>query len=121
LPTRRRRRSLVSPSPAFGRFIADVCGTGELAKADYLQAVKAHQKALDNKLFSKVKRTVMIHPGGGTSLSFSALPVDAKKMPKFSIAPSSLANLFRANVRSLVSLIFSPDACASNNWMRATF
>jgi len=98
--------SLVSPSAAFARFIADVCGTGELERAKYIEAVRSHQKALDNELFSKVKRTLMIHEGGHMSLGFSAMPVDASKLPKFSITPASMAETFKANVRSLLSLLF---------------
>ena len=96
--------SLVSPSAAFARFIADVCGTGELERARYLDAVRAHQKALDNELFSKVKRTLMVHEGGQMSMGFSAQPVDASKLPRFSIAPSTVAETIKANARSLVSL-----------------
>lgn len=96
--------SLVSPSAAFARFIADVCGTGELERARYLEAVRAHQKALDNELFSKVKRTLMIHEGGQMSMGFSAMPVDASKLPRFSIAPATVAETLKANARSLVSL-----------------
>ncbi len=98
--------SLVSPSAAFARLIADVCETGEVERTKYAEAVLAYQKALDSELFSKVKRTIMIHPGGGTSLGFQTLPVDFKKLPKFSIAPSSLAEVFKANGNSLVSLVF---------------
>ena len=97
--------SLISPSAAFARFIADVCGTGELERARYLDAVRAHQKALDSELFSKVKRTLMIHEGGAMSMGFSAQPVDASKLPKFSIAEATLAETFKANARSLVSLL----------------
>jgi ABC-type transport system involved in multi-copper enzyme maturation permease subunit len=98
--------SLVSPSAAFARFVADVCGTGELERAKYIEAVRSHQKALDNELFSKVKRTLMMHEGGGMSMSFSAMPVDASKLPKFSIVPASIAETFKENVRSLLSLLF---------------
>jgi ABC-type transport system involved in multi-copper enzyme maturation permease subunit len=98
--------SLISPSAAFARFVADVCGTGELERAKYIEAVRSHQKSLDNELFSKVKRTLMIHGGGHMSMGFSAMPVDASKLPKFSIAPATLAEAFKANVRSLVSLLF---------------
>lgn len=98
--------SLVSPSAAFARLIADICGTGELERARYLEAVRAHQKALDNELFSKVKRTLMIHEGGGMSLGFSAQPVDASKLPRFSITPATVAETLKANARSLVSLFF---------------
>lgn len=97
--------SLISPSAAFARFIADVCGTGELERARYLEAVRAHQKALDAELFSKVKRTLMIHEGGAMSMGFSAMPVDPAKLPKFSVAPASLAETFKTNARSLVSLL----------------
>ena len=98
--------SLVSPSAAFARFVADVCGTGELERTKYVEAVKAHERALDGALFSKVKRTLMIHPGGGTSLGFSAQPVDFKALPQFTIAPASLGDIFRANWKSLLSLVF---------------
>lgn len=98
--------SLISPSAAFARFVADVCGTGELERAKYAEAVQTHAAALDVALFSKVKRTVMIHAGGGTSLGFSAQPVDSKSLPKFTIAPSSLADVFKANWKSLLSLAF---------------
>lgn len=97
--------SLVSPSAAFARFIADVCGTGELERARYLEAVRAHQKALDNELFSKVKRTLMIHGGGNLTMAFSAQPVDASKLPRFSITPATIGETVRANARSLVSLL----------------
>ncbi|HMA53088.1 MAG TPA: DUF3526 domain-containing protein, partial [Acidobacteriota bacterium] len=97
--------SLVSPSAAFARFIADVCGTGELERARYIEAVRSHQKALDNELFNKVKRTLMIHEGGQMSMGFSAQPVDASKLPRFSIAPATVAETLKANARSLVSLL----------------
>jgi ABC-type transport system involved in multi-copper enzyme maturation permease subunit len=118
LQERRRQLNLavslssLSPSAAFARFIADVCGTGELERAHYLEAVRAHQKALDTELFSKVKRTLMIHEGGQMSMGFSAMPVDASKLPKFTITPASLAETFKANVPSLVSLLF---------WLAAPF
>lgn len=98
--------SLISPSAAFGRIIADVCGTGDLARAKYIEAVRSHQKALDNELFSKVKRTIMMHPGGRTTMAISAQPVDPKKLPKFSIASASLGEAFKANIRSLAALLF---------------
>ncbi len=113
--------SLVSPSAAFARFVADVCGTGELERAKYDEAVKAHERALDGALFSQVKRTLMIHPGGGTSLGFSAMPVDFKTLPKFTIAPVSLGDIFRANWKSLLSLAFwliAPFAAAYVRFIR---
>jgi ABC-type transport system involved in multi-copper enzyme maturation permease subunit len=98
--------SLFSPSAAFARFIADVCGTGEIERTKYIEAVKAQERSLDNELFSKVKRTIMIHPGGATSLGFSAQHVDFQKLPRFSISPSSLGDAFKENWRSLISLVF---------------
>jgi ABC-type transport system involved in multi-copper enzyme maturation permease subunit len=98
--------SLVSPSAALGRFVADLCGTGELARAKYQEAVRSHQKALDNELFSKVKRTLMMHGDGRMTMMFSAQPVDPSRLPKFTIAPASLAETFKANARSLVALVF---------------
>lgn len=113
--------SLISPSAAFARLLADVCGTGELERAKYLEAVRAHQKALDSELFSKVKRTLMIHEGGGMSMGFSAQPVDASKLPKFSITTATMAEAFKANVRSLLSLLFwlvAPFAFAYAKFIR---
>jgi len=98
--------SLISPSAAFARFIADICGTGELERTKYIEAVRAHQNALDNELFSKVDRTVMIRPNGETMLAFHAFPVDLKNLPKFSIASASLQDAFKENWRSLISLAF---------------
>ncbi|MCX6566358.1 MAG: ABC transporter permease subunit [Candidatus Aminicenantes bacterium] len=98
--------SLVSPSAAFARFSADVCGTGELERGKYLDAVRSHQNTLETELFSKVKRTLMIHGGGGTSMSFTAMPVDTSKLPKFAITPASLAETFKADGRSIFSLAF---------------
>ena len=113
--------SLVSPSAAFARFISDVCQTGEMERKNYIDAVKAHQKALDNELFNKVKRTVMISPRGQTMLGFSVQAVDFQKLPKFSIAPSSLTETFKENWRSLVSLAFwlvAPFAMAYLRFLR---
>jgi ABC-type transport system involved in multi-copper enzyme maturation permease subunit len=98
--------SLVSPSAAFAYLVADVCGTGEVERTKYTEAVRAYQNALDGALFSKVGRTVMIHPGGATSLGFSAQPVDTKALPIFSIKPASLGEAIRANWKSMASLIF---------------
>jgi len=98
--------SLLSPSAAFARFIADVCGTGELERSKYIEAVRSHQKALDNELFGKVKRTVMLRPDGEITLMFQATPIDPKKLPKFSITPASVAEVFTGNWPSLLSLLF---------------
>jgi ABC-type transport system involved in multi-copper enzyme maturation permease subunit len=109
---RRRQRnlavdlSLISPSAAFSRFVADICGTGDLARTKYGEAVRSHQKALDNELFSKVKRTIMMHSGGRTTMAISAEPVDPKKLPKFSVAQATLGEAFKTNIRSLAALLF---------------
>ncbi|MDD8026556.1 MAG: ABC transporter permease subunit [Acidobacteriota bacterium] len=109
---RRRQQSLasnlalISPSAAFTRLASDLCGTGELARTKYLAAVQSHQLALDQALFQRVRRTVMIHPGGGTSLGFSVQPIDFKALPKFTVASSSLAEALKANVQSLAMLAF---------------
>jgi ABC-type transport system involved in multi-copper enzyme maturation permease subunit len=98
--------SLISPSAAFGRFVADVCATGELARAKYQEAVRSHQKALDNEIFSKVKRTLMMHADGRMTMMFSAQPVDPKNLPKFTIGVASLGDTFKENGRSLLALAF---------------
>jgi ABC-type transport system involved in multi-copper enzyme maturation permease subunit len=98
--------SLISPSSAFGRLAADICGTGELARTKYIEAVRSHQKALDNELFSKVKRTLMMHDNGRTTMMFSAQPVDPKTLPKFVVAPATLGEALKANTSSLLALLF---------------
>jgi len=60
-------------------------------------------------------------PRGGTSLGFSVQAVDFQKLPKFSIAPSSLAETFKENWRSLISLAFwliAPFAMAYLRFLR---
>jgi len=98
--------SLISPSSAFGRLAADICGTGDLARTKYIEAVRSHQKALDNELFSKVKRTLMMHDNGRTTMMFSAQPVDPKTLPKFVVAPATLGEALKANTSSLLALLF---------------
>lgn len=98
--------SLISPSAAFGRIAADICGTGDLARTKYIEAVRSHQKALDNELFSKVRRTLMMHEGGRTTMMFSAQPVDPKTLPKFVVAPATLGEALKANTSSLLALLF---------------
>ena len=113
--------SLVSPSAAFARVVADVCGTGELERTKYGQAVKGFQGVLDNALFGKVKRQVRLSPDGSTALSFSAQSVDTKTLPRFSIRPTTLGEVFRANWKSLVSLLFwlvAPFAAAYVRFLR---
>jgi ABC-type transport system involved in multi-copper enzyme maturation permease subunit len=113
--------SLISPSAAFGRFVADVCATGDLARAKYQEAVRAHQKALDNELFNKVKRTLMMHSGGRISMTFSAQPVDPKNLPKFAVAPASPGDAVKENWRSLLALAFwliAPFAFAYVRFLR---
>lgn len=113
--------SLVSPSAAYARFISDVCGTGELEREKYQDAVKAYQKVLDNDLFSKVRRTLMMHAGGKMSMGFSAEPLENFKMPKFTIAGTTLAETFRANLRSLLSLLvwlIAPFAFAYSRFIK---
>jgi ABC-type transport system involved in multi-copper enzyme maturation permease subunit len=98
--------SLLSPSAAFGRLAADICGTGELSRTRYREAVLAHQKALDNALFGKVKRTLMTHGDGRMSMAFQASPVDPKSLPKFTVTPGSIADTFKADGASLLALAF---------------
>jgi ABC-type transport system involved in multi-copper enzyme maturation permease subunit len=98
--------SLVSPSAAFARLITDICGTGEMERAKYLQAVRSQQQALDQAVFSKFKRTLMIRPSGGTTLGFSVQSVDFNKLPQFSIPSVSPGDVLRENWKSLLSLAF---------------
>jgi ABC-type transport system involved in multi-copper enzyme maturation permease subunit len=113
--------SLFSPSAAFARLLADVCGTGEIARRKYGEAIKDHAQALDTALFSRAKRTIIALPGGKTSLSFSIQPIDVKALPKFTIAPTSLAEAFKEDWASLLSLAFwliAPFAAAYVRFLR---
>ncbi len=98
--------SLLSPGSAYARLIADICGTGELERSKYLEAVRSYQKVLDNEIFSKIKRTLMMHTGGKMSMGFSAEPIETSKLPKFTIAGTTLGDVFRTNLKSLFSLLF---------------
>ncbi len=108
--------SLISPSAAFTRFLTDVCGTGEIDKAKYLEAVKIHQQTLDRALFSHVNKTTVIMPGGSTASASSIGELtDLKTLPSFSIRKASLSEVVVGNLGSLVSLalwLIAPFAAA---------
>jgi ABC-type transport system involved in multi-copper enzyme maturation permease subunit len=113
--------SLISPSSAFAQLAADLCGTGDLARTKYIEAVRSHQNALENELFSKVKRTLMMHDNGRTTMMFSAQPVDPKLLPKFAVKPASLGEALKANTSSLLALLFwliAPFAFAYVKFLR---
>ena len=98
--------SLISPSAALARFLTDACGTGETDKLKYLAAVKTHQQSIETELFSKVKKTTLIFPGGATAATMTVEAVDLQALPKFSSTRASLAEIFKKNVGSLISLAF---------------
>lgn len=99
--------SLISPSASFARLVTDLCGTGEIAKLKYLEAVHAHEQTLNSELYSHVKRTTLILPSGGTASSSSIdQMVDLKTLPDFSISRTSLADVVARNLGSLISLVF---------------
>jgi ABC-type transport system involved in multi-copper enzyme maturation permease subunit len=99
--------SLISPSAAFTRFLTDVCGTGEIDKEKYLEAVKIHQRTLDTALYSHVNKTTVILPSGGTASASSIGELtDLKTLPTFSIRKAGLSEVMVGNLGSLVSLAF---------------
>jgi ABC-type transport system involved in multi-copper enzyme maturation permease subunit len=99
--------SLISPSAAFTRFLTDVCGTGEIDKEKYLEAVKIHQRTLDTALYSHVNKTTVIMPSGSTASSSSIGELtDLKSLPSFTIRKASLSEVVAGNLGSLVSLAF---------------
>jgi ABC-2 type transport system permease protein len=98
--------AILSPSAAFGRLLADLCGSGEIERTKYLEAIQAYQRTLDEAVFSKVKKSVMILPDGGTSMSFYKDKEALKAQPKFSVNSASPAETFTANLPSLASLLF---------------
>ena len=99
--------SLISPSAAFTRLMADLCGTGEIDRARYLDAVRAHQQTLDAALYGHVHRTTVIMPSGSTA-SGSSIDrlVDPKSLPAFAFTRAGLADVLAGNWGSLVSLAF---------------
>ena len=98
--------SLISPSSATGRLIADLCGTSEADKQKYLDAIKSHQQTLENELFSQVKRTTLILPSGGTATTMEVEKnVDLKTLPAFAVQPAPLVEILRGNAGNLLSLI----------------
>ncbi len=99
--------SLISPSAAFTRLMADLCGTGEIDRARYLDAVRAHQQTLDAALYSHVHRTTVIMPSGSTA-SGSSIDrlVDPKSLPAFSFARAGLGDVLAGNWGSLISIAF---------------
>lgn len=99
--------SLLSPSAAFSRLLTDICGTGEIDKADYFQSVQAHQRTLDAALYDYVKKRTMIYPSGGSGSSSQITKmVDLKSLPAFTVRRSSLSEAIAGNWGSLISLAF---------------
>ncbi|MDP2915982.1 MAG: ABC transporter permease subunit [Candidatus Aminicenantes bacterium] len=104
--------SVLSPSAAFGRLLADICGTGEIERTKYMEAVQAYQGTLEKAVFSKVTKRVMILPGGGTRMNFATDREALKAQPKFSISSATPGEAFSSNLSSLASLLF---------WLIASF
>lgn len=114
--------ALISPSAAFTRLLTDICGTGEIDRGRYLEAVQAHQRTLDAALFSHVHRTTVIMPSGGT-VSGSSIDqlVDPKALPAFAFSRAGLADVLAGNWGSLISLVFwllAPFAAAYVRFIR---
>jgi ABC-2 type transport system permease protein len=114
--------SLISPSAAFTRLITDICGTGEIARRKYVEAVKVHQQILSTQLYSHVNRTTMILSGGRTaSTSSIGQMVDLKTLPDFSIASTTGAEVINSNLGSIISLVIwliVPFAIAYRRFLR---
>lgn len=99
--------SLISPSAAFTRLMADLCGTGEIDRARYLDAVRAHQQTLDSALYSHLHRTTLIMPSGGTASSSSIdQMVNPRDLPAFSFKRAGLVDVLAGNWGSLISIAF---------------
>lgn len=99
--------SLISPSAAFTRLMADLCGTGEIDRARYLEAVRAHQRTLDAALYGHVHKTTVILPSGGTASGSSIDKlIDPKELPAFSFTRAGVGDTLAGNWGSLVSLAF---------------
>jgi len=114
--------SLISPSAAFTRLVTDICGTGEIERRKYLDAVKVHQQVLSTQLYSHVNRTTMILPSGSTAATASiGEMVDLKTLPGFSIAPTTGSEIVSSNWGSILSLaiwLVVPFAAAYRRFLK---
>jgi ABC-2 type transport system permease protein len=114
--------SLISPSAAFTRLISDICGTGEIDRGRYLEAVRAYQQTLDAALFSHVHKSTYIMPSGGTASSSSIDQLaDPKSLPAFAFSRAGLGDALAGNWGSLISLAFwliAPFAAAYVQFIR---
>jgi ABC-type transport system involved in multi-copper enzyme maturation permease subunit len=114
--------SLLSPSAAFSLLMTDICGTGEIDRADYYQSVLDHQRTLDADLYGYVKKRTLIYPSGGSGSSSSITKmVDLKSLPAFTVRRSRLTDAFAGNWGSLISLAFwliAPFAAAYVRFLR---
>jgi hypothetical protein len=105
--------ALLSPGAAFTRLITDLCATGEVDKAKYLDAVASHQQTLEAALFSHISKTTLIFPGGGTASSSSINElVDLKTLPGFSVNEATVGDAVAGNWGSVLSIAF---------WLLAAF
>jgi ABC-type transport system involved in multi-copper enzyme maturation permease subunit len=105
--------ALLSPGAAFTRLITDLCATGEVDKAKYLDAVATHQQTLEAALFSHISKTTLIFPGGGTASSSSINElVDLKTLPGFSVNEATVGDAVAGNWGSVLSIAF---------WLLAAF
>jgi len=99
--------SLLSPGAAYSRLLTDLCGTGEIDRANYYQSVQDHQRTLDAALYQYVKKRTMIYPGGGSGSSSSITKmVDLKTLPSFTVKTSRLGEVLAGNWGGLISLAF---------------
>ncbi len=97
--------ALISPSAALTRLITDLCGTGEIDRARYGEAVRAHQQTLDAALYSHVHKTTIIMPSGGTASSSSIDGMaDPKTLPAFAFRRAGVGEALAGNWGSLISL-----------------
>ncbi len=101
------RLALISPSSAATRLLTDLCGTGEIDRGRYLDAVLSHQRTLDAELYSHVRRTTVVMPSGGTASSSSIDKlVDPKTLPAFAFRRAGVGEILAGNAGSLISLAF---------------
>ena len=99
--------ALISPSSAVTRLLTDLCGTGEIDRGRYLDAVQSHQRTLDAELYSHVRKTTVVMPSGGTASSSSIDKlIDPKTLPAFAFRRAGVGEILAGNAGSLISLAF---------------
>ncbi len=100
--------ALISPASALTILVSDVAGTGDLAYQQYRDAVADQYQIVDREYFSRMESNSYRINIGGAMLSgnFEDEAVTPEAIPPFTIPPPQLADIIKANIWPLVTLVF---------------